>query len=336
MNMFNIFFTTKMSSNSKKLKYRFFKITQNKNALSLVISLFISIFFITVATFTNFVFASLDDTKFDVSITNNGEKIEFSENQPFYKDNVLYVPLREFAEKIGVLGYDKGMIEWKDGTVLMIFTAESEKLGNISFLYRLDIGENGIIVNPKELSNVDRGNVIGVKKPMDYPPIIKNNRTFVPFEYIAYISNRFNTGIMSEKYNVNYSTLEFVHPCPNYTAISQTYGKRVHPITKEEKIHNGIDYVAPKGSNVVASFDGIISGVGYDLNKGNYLVLENENGVEAEYHHLEKIIAMSGDEVPKGQLIGLVGMSGNATGAHLHFELKINEEYVDPEAYIKQ
>ncbi len=334
--MFKIFYTTQMSSDSKKLKYRFLKITEKKTVLSSFISLFISLFFITVAVFTNFVFAALDDTPYNISITNNGEKIEFVENQPFYKDNALYVPLREFAEKIGVLDYTDSMIEWRDGNVLMNFTAESEKLGKIGFSYRLDIGENGIIVNPKELSKIDRGDVIGVKKTMDNPPIIKNNRTFVPFEYIAYISNRFNTGIMSEKYNVSHTTLEFVHPCPEYTAISQTYGKRVHPITKEEKMHNGIDYVAPKGANVLSAFDGVIRSYGYDLNKGHHILIESENGVEAEYHHLEQVVITGENEVSKGELIGLVGMSGNATGPHLHFELKINGEYVDPETYIKQ
>lgn len=333
--MFNNLFTTKMSTNSKKLKYRFLKITQKKTVLSSVISLFISVSFITVATFTNFVFASLDDKEYNASITNNGEKINFTENQPFYRDGVLYVPLREFAEKIGVLGYDKGMIEWKDGTVFMSFSAESEKLGNISFMYRIDIGENGIIVNPKELSKIDRGDVIGIKKPMNNPPIIKNNRTFVPFEYIAYISNRFNTGIMSEKYNISHTALELVHPCPDYTSISQTYGKRIHPITKEEKMHSGVDYVAPKGSNVVACFDGVIRSYGYDLNKGHHILIENENGISAEYHHLEQVVFAGEYEVSKGELIGLVGMSGNATGPHLHFELKINGEYVNPSDYIK-
>lgn len=327
-----------MSSDSKKLKYRFLKITEKKNAFSSLVTLLVCVLFMTAAVFTNFAFAALDDSNTNITITNNGEKIEFIENHPFYKDGVVYVPLREFAEKIGVLDYNennKSMIEWNDGIVLMNFSSYSEKLGDILFSYKLEIGDCGLIVNPKEFTKVDRGDVVGVRKTMNTPPIIKNDRTFVPFEYISYISNRFNTGIMSEKYNVSFTTFEMAHPCPDYSSISQGYGKRIHPITKEEKLHNGVDFAAPKGSNVYSAYDGVVVSTGYDLNKGHHILIENENGIEAEYHHLEAIVASSGQTVKKGELIGLVGMTGNATGPHLHFELKINGENVNPEEYVK-
>ena len=116
--------------------------------------------------------------------------------------------------------------------------------------------------------------------------------------------------------------------------ISRNFGKREHPITKEIKEHNGIDIKAPEGTDVVSSISGTVTQVDFDSEKGNYIVVEYGN-IKTMYAQLATTNVKKGQEVEAKQLIGTVGKTGNATGAHLHYEVMIDGEYVDPAAYIK-
>ena len=116
--------------------------------------------------------------------------------------------------------------------------------------------------------------------------------------------------------------------------VSMNFGKREHPITKEVKEHNGVDIKAPEGTNVVSSITGTVTDVGYDSEKGNYIVVENGN-VKTLYAQLATTAVNKGDKITAKQSIGTVGKTGTATGAHLHFEVMVDGEYVDPAAYIK-
>lgn len=116
--------------------------------------------------------------------------------------------------------------------------------------------------------------------------------------------------------------------------VSMTFGDRVHPVTKEKMEHNGIDIKAPEGTDVVSSITGTVTDVGFDSEKGNYIVVENGN-VKTLYAQLATSSVKKGDAVTAKQSIGTVGKTGRATGAHLHFEVMVDGEYVDPAAYIK-
>lgn len=116
--------------------------------------------------------------------------------------------------------------------------------------------------------------------------------------------------------------------------VSMNFGKREHPITKEVKEHNGVDIKAPEGTNVVSSITGTVTDVGYDSEKGNYIVVENGN-IKTLYAQLATTNVKKGDEITAKQSIGTVGKTGKATGAHLHFEVMVDGEYVDPAAFIK-
>jgi len=116
--------------------------------------------------------------------------------------------------------------------------------------------------------------------------------------------------------------------------VSMNFGKREHPITKEVKEHNGVDIKAPEGTNVVSSITGTVTDVGYDSEKGNYIVVENGN-IKTLYAQLATTSVNKGDKITAKQSIGTVGKTGSATGAHLHFEVMVDGEYVDPAAYIK-
>ena len=116
--------------------------------------------------------------------------------------------------------------------------------------------------------------------------------------------------------------------------IIRNFGKREHPITKEVHEHNGIDIKAPEGTDVVSSISGTVTDVGFDSEKGNYIVIEKGN-IKTLYAQLATTDVKKGDAVAANQAIGTVGKTGNATGAHLHFEVMVDGEYVNPEFKIK-
>lgn len=134
----------------------------------------------------------------------------------------------------------------------------------------------------------------------------------------------------TEDTNKSNTINSFIWPCES-TTISNSFGKRVHPITGEEHIHNGIDITAPENSPVVSAIRGEVTDTGFDNKFGNYIIIENDNGVRCYYGHLSDVKVAKGDKVELNAVVGKVGKTGTATGANLHFEVQINEEYKDPE-----
>ena len=115
--------------------------------------------------------------------------------------------------------------------------------------------------------------------------------------------------------------------------VSSTFGMRVHPVLGFEKFHKGIDFAAAVGTPVFASGNGVIESAVLSATAGNWVRLRHDNGWETVYMHLNRFapgIAGSGARVAQGQEIGEVGTTGRSTGPHLHYELHIKDEPVDP------
>ena len=89
-----------------------------------------------------------------------------------------------------------------------------------------------------------------------------------------------------------------------------------------ENGHPGIDFAAEEGAEVYAVADGIVTTAGYDVEKGNYVVLDHGGGLETEYQHMKSLLVSAGQSVVQGQVLGYVGSTGNSTGPHLHFEAR--------------
>lgn len=121
------------------------------------------------------------------------------------------------------------------------------------------------------------------------------------------------------------SPLKFSH-------ISSGYGLRMHPVLHYEKKHEGIDYAAATGTPVWAIGDGVVEAAGFKGANGNYVAIKHSNGLETFYCHLSAIGAgiRSGVRVLQKRVIGLVGMTGRATGPHLHFALKKAGQFMNP------
>ena len=123
-------------------------------------------------------------------------------------------------------------------------------------------------------------------------------------------------------------------PAPGYTAISSYFGYRPHPILKKNKLHTGIDIKVPLGKNVVAANDGKVIFSGTYGGYGNAVIIDHGGQTSTLYAHNSKLLVKEGDVVARGQVISLCGSTGLSTGPHVHFEVRINGNPVDPLPYV--
>ena len=119
--------------------------------------------------------------------------------------------------------------------------------------------------------------------------------------------------------------------------LTSPFGMRVSPISGLWRFHKGIDMAAPVGTVVMACKAGTVKRIGLDdYTYGNYVILQHDQGMTSLYAHLSSIYDLKeGVAVLRRQPIGKVGQTGLATGPHLHFEIKVNDEAQDPEKYLK-
>jgi murein DD-endopeptidase MepM/ murein hydrolase activator NlpD len=106
--------------------------------------------------------------------------------------------------------------------------------------------------------------------------------------------------------------------------------KRYHPVLKKSRAHNGVDLGAPTGTPVRAVAEGFVEFAGKAGGHGNKVKLAHDGPYETSYSHLSKILVRQGAKVHQGQIVGLVGSTGLATGPHLHYEFFVHGKNVDP------
>lgn len=118
-----------------------------------------------------------------------------------------------------------------------------------------------------------------------------------------------------------------------FTRVSSGFSvARFHPVLQRMRAHKGVDLAAPTGTRVKASGDAVVDFAGQKGGYGNVIVLKHNNGVSTVYGHLSRFAAglHRGTKVAQGEIIGFVGMTGVATGPHLHYEFLLNGQHLDP------
>ncbi|NLY20862.1 MAG: peptidoglycan DD-metalloendopeptidase family protein [Tissierellia bacterium] len=127
---------------------------------------------------------------------------------------------------------------------------------------------------------------------------------------------------------------ELSWPVPGYSHISSYYGYRIHPIFNTKKYHAGIDIPAPTGTPIRAASDGIVISSGWQGGYGKCVMISHGNGIVTLYGHNSTLNVSVGQYVGKGETIALCGSTGYSTGAHCHFEVRVNGATVDPLGYL--
>jgi murein DD-endopeptidase MepM/ murein hydrolase activator NlpD len=153
------------------------------------------------------------------------------------------------------------------------------------------------------------------------------------------LTNKGNYSKLKEKINyLNFlesflNLIPISKPMDDYY-ISSRFGMRIDPFTKKGRMHNGIDFVGPLNSPVLASADGVVKLVGVRGGFGNAIEISHSNNITTVYGHLKESLVKVGDVVKRGDKVGIQGSSGRSTGHHLHWEVKVNNKNVDPSKFI--
>jgi hypothetical protein len=120
----------------------------------------------------------------------------------------------------------------------------------------------------------------------------------------------------------------------DFNRISDYYGSRNDPFTGKRRMHHGMDFTGPEGSDIFATGDGVIVDAGYNFHGyGNKIMIDHGYGYKTIYAHLKKINVNIGDKVKRGDVIGALGNTGRSTGAHLHYEVRLYNTPKNPINY---
>ena len=134
--------------------------------------------------------------------------------------------------------------------------------------------------------------------------------------------------------NNHKSASVFISPVsPDFEIVSD-FGMRTHPILNTHRFHSGVDFNVPVNTTVFAAADGVVSFVGETEVDGLKVIITHENGFETEYAHLSAFNVETGRSIKQGDEIAKSGQTGIAQNVVLHFSIKKDGEFVDPEGFI--
>ena len=148
-------------------------------------------------------------------------------------------------------------------------------------------------------------------------------------DYLEYMRRQF---IKLDVYRDALTSLP-LHSPMKYYYISSKYGKRKHPVTKKWAMHHGIDLAGTWQEKVRATADGTVISAGWEGSFGRVVRVQHRFGLETVYAHLAHLNVKKGDYVTSGDVIGSMGSSGRSDGAHLHYEIRVNNESKNPKQF---
>lgn len=196
-------------------------------------------------------------------------------------------------------------------------------------IYHLKAGEN--LWDLAQLNSTDYDKLLELNNVTSPETLQIGERIFVPdVEIVKSPSSQYEKS-KNQYASASYSrggNVSFYGMKPAQGSISSNFGERWG------RQHKGIDIAASSGSNVVAFQSGKVTFSGWNGGYGNLVIIDHGNGYESYYGHNSKNIVKVGDSVQKGDLIAKVGNTGNSTGPHCHFEIRINGKPVNPINYI--
>ncbi|MBE6053688.1 MAG: hypothetical protein E7212_07205 [Clostridium sartagoforme] len=128
------------------------------------------------------------------------------------------------------------------------------------------------------------------------------------------------------------STESFLRP--GNGVVTDSYGLRINPVTGEAGFHTGVDLGDPHGAPVYASKSGVVVYSGWISGYGNTIIIDHGGGVQTLYAHNSELLVSVGESVYRGQTVAKVGSTGMSTGPHIHWEIRINGQHINPMGYV--
>ncbi|MBL9038926.1 MAG: M23 family metallopeptidase [Archangium sp.] len=117
--------------------------------------------------------------------------------------------------------------------------------------------------------------------------------------------------------------------------VTSPFGTRLHPIAGEYRFHSGIDLLAEPSQSIYAAEAGTVVFSGWNSGHGKQVEVHHDSHLTTRYSHLDALLVEEGQTVKRGELLGLAGMTGAATGVHLHFELRRDGDAIDPSSVLE-
>lgn len=163
--------------------------------------------------------------------------------------------------------------------------------------------------------------------------ILQNKYNLFKSSTKKYLNNFYNDSNINELYRVDKIASFVPLLMPEFSAtITSHYGQR--KIGKKRKFHTGIDLASTKGSNIFAAATGKVIFTGNNSGYGQTIDIEHQNHLMTRYAHLKNILVHKGQNVIRGELIGVQGKTGNARGEHLHFEIRLKGKPLNPADFL--
>ena len=188
---------------------------------------------------------------------------------------------------------------------------------------RIGVDGHGEQVNASESREIDEQELIAA---------VKANIAWLAKEADRQEQSLQELSLAAEQRSSRWAATPSVWPVKGW--VTSGFGPRVSPFTEKPAWHDGLDIGAAANAPVQAPAQGRVTSVGFDSKLGNVVKLDHGFGIETLYGHLAKALVKEGQRVKRGDVVGLVGSTGLATGPHLHYMVKVNGQTFDPTKYI--
>jgi len=190
--------------------------------------------------------------------------------------------------------------------------------------------KEGIVEKSREIENAQR------EKEAYMSNLEHDKKEMEEMEDRLQAANKsFESQIKQKQLEMEYAGGEMKWPVPDHYRITSPYGKRIHPIYGYTSFHRGIDIACYYNTEIVAANAGVVIVAGWHYSYGYYIIIDHGGGISTVYGHNTKLLVKAGQEVKKGQVISLSGSTGESTGPHLHFEVRVNGSTSNPMDYVK-
>jgi len=185
-----------------------------------------------------------------------------------------------------------------------------------------------------QLYAIEVSNAYGIKRKLEGPPDISGEGRLLPTFSESLEEYNFLKSASISTFRHSYPRLWQVNVRPSLWPVEGrvigAFGRRSDPFSGEQAFHTGVDISGTVGTPVRATADGVVSEAEFVSGYGRLIVVDHGGGVQTYYAHLSRFDVIPGQEVRRGQIIGAVGASGRVTAPHLHYEVRLGGNPVNP------